>query len=148
MKTQVKFPLFLLLSILVSVGSASAMDGDAATASAGAEKPRERSASEIERAEVRADEVFTQDPAKLRAARNLYNLAHAAAKPCFLVRSKDWVGARFADKATGAKTVATLVVVGGAGYLGRDYLGSAARVIGGGIKGAATGAVAGVRGDK
>lgn len=70
------------------------------------------------------------------------------AKPGLLADARTWTVARFSTRAETAKTVAGLAALGSAGYLGREYIGSAARAIGGGIKGAATGAVAGARGHK
>lgn len=85
--------------------------------------------------------------AEARASRKSEDFEDTA-KPGLLDGARAWTAARFSTRAETAKTVAGLAALGSAGYLGREYIGSAARAIGGGIKGAATGAVAGARGHK
>lgn len=166
MKMQIKFlfPAKFLVALLLAVSFVGVVS--AADCGGG----RDRSESALDKDLL---ETLIKNPSTLREVRQITGAVQAAAqakiaelakaralaedhgdsdedtvKPGLLVGARAWTAARFSTRAETAKTVAGLAALGSAGYLGREYIGSAARAIGGGIKGAATGAVAGARGHK
>lgn len=167
MKMQIKFlfPAKFLIALLLAVSFVSvvsAMSGDHS------DSGRPRSESALDQDFLR---TLSSNPEALRGVRQTAEAVQAAtqakvaelaearasrksedfediAKPGLLDGARTWTAARFSTRAETARTVAGLAALGSAGYLGREYIGSAARAIGGGIKGAATGAVAGARGHK